>query len=131
MIDALGHEAAASGLASNLTQSCALYSVAAALLPLAGRPLYSALGLGWGNSLLGFLALAFVQFRGCSTDTARNSGSRRPWWLCKFRYFNAIGTRRHRYADYPTPRSLSAAQDEGHLKRIEGMDSGVIGYMNS
>ncbi|RHZ54901.1 MFS transporter [Aspergillus thermomutatus] len=56
LIDALGHEAAASRVASNTI----LRSVAAALLPLVGRPLYSALGLGWGNSLLGFLALLFV-----------------------------------------------------------------------
>ncbi|KAL1987122.1 hypothetical protein VTN96DRAFT_4728 [Rasamsonia emersonii] len=32
----------------------------AAFLPLAGPPLYSALGYGWGNSVLGFIALAFV-----------------------------------------------------------------------
>ena len=31
-----------------------------ALLPLAGPPLYSTLGLGWGNSLLAFIAIAFV-----------------------------------------------------------------------
>ncbi|KAI9711473.1 MAG: hypothetical protein M1820_002036 [Bogoriella megaspora] len=29
-------------------------------LPLAGPPLYSSLGLGWGNSLLGFIALIFI-----------------------------------------------------------------------
>ena len=56
LIDALGHEAASSGLASNTI----LRSITAALLPLAGRPLYSALGLGWGNSVLGFFALLFV-----------------------------------------------------------------------
>lgn len=56
LIDALGHEAAASGLAANTI----LRSIAAALFPLAGRPLYSTLGLGWGNSVLGFLALLFV-----------------------------------------------------------------------
>ncbi|KAL9615957.1 MAG: hypothetical protein Q9160_009117 [Pyrenula sp. 1 TL-2023] len=31
-----------------------------ALLPLAGPPLYARLGYGWGNSLLGFLALALM-----------------------------------------------------------------------
>ena len=31
-----------------------------ALLPLAGPRMFESLGLGWGNSLLGFLALAFV-----------------------------------------------------------------------
>ncbi|GAM42039.1 hypothetical protein TCE0_043f15654 [Talaromyces pinophilus] len=35
-------------------------SLVAALLPLAGPKMFDALGLGWGNSLLGFLALAFV-----------------------------------------------------------------------
>ncbi|RAL04138.1 MFS transporter [Aspergillus ibericus CBS 121593] len=38
----------------------ALRSLVGALLPLAGPKLFSSLGLGWGNSLLGFLALAFV-----------------------------------------------------------------------
>lgn len=31
-----------------------------AFLPLAGQPLYNKLGLGWGNSLLAFIALAMV-----------------------------------------------------------------------
>ncbi|RAH57950.1 MFS multidrug transporter [Aspergillus piperis CBS 112811] len=35
-------------------------SLVGAVLPLAGPKLFSSLGLGWGNSLLGFLALAFV-----------------------------------------------------------------------
>ncbi|KAL4874982.1 major facilitator superfamily domain-containing protein [Aspergillus karnatakaensis] len=35
-------------------------SLLGALLPLAGPAMFDALGLGWGNSLLGFLALAFV-----------------------------------------------------------------------
>lgn len=35
-------------------------SLVGALLPLAGQPLYQNLGLGWGNSLLGFIALAMV-----------------------------------------------------------------------
>jgi hypothetical protein len=30
-----------------------------ALLPLAGPAMYDTLGLGWGNSLLGFMAIAF------------------------------------------------------------------------
>lgn len=37
-----------------------LRSVVGALLPLAGPSLYSSLGLGWGNSLLGFIALLMV-----------------------------------------------------------------------
>ncbi|CAI7594678.1 unnamed protein product [Penicillium bialowiezense] len=35
-------------------------SLVGALLPLAGPAMFDALGLGWGNSLLGFVALAFV-----------------------------------------------------------------------
>ncbi|KAL4864419.1 hypothetical protein BDV12DRAFT_176186 [Aspergillus spectabilis] len=35
-------------------------SLLGALLPLAGPKMFESLGLGWGNSLLGFLALAFV-----------------------------------------------------------------------
>lgn len=35
-------------------------SLVGALLPLAGPKMFSSLGLGWGNSLLGFIALAFV-----------------------------------------------------------------------
>lgn len=45
---------AASAMAANTV----LRSLAGAFLPLAGPPLYEALGLGWGNSLLGFIALA-------------------------------------------------------------------------
>ncbi|TGO13042.1 hypothetical protein BTUL_0078g00510 [Botrytis tulipae] len=35
-------------------------SLVGALLPMAGPQLYSSLGLGWGNSLLGFIALLMV-----------------------------------------------------------------------
>ncbi|EHK50986.1 hypothetical protein TRIATDRAFT_94197 [Trichoderma atroviride IMI 206040] len=35
-------------------------SIAGALLPLAGPPMYKALGYGWGNSLLGFVTLALI-----------------------------------------------------------------------
>lgn len=35
-------------------------SLLGALLPLAGPSMFKSLGLGWGNSLLGFVALAFV-----------------------------------------------------------------------
>jgi MFS family permease len=44
---------AASALAANVFVRC----VFGVTVPLAGPPLYSSLGLGWGNSLLGFLAL--------------------------------------------------------------------------
>lgn len=35
-------------------------SIMGALLPLAGQSMYAALGLGWGNSLLGFIAVACI-----------------------------------------------------------------------
>lgn len=46
--------------ASALAASKVLQSVVGAFLPLAGRPLYDNLGYGWGNSVLGFIALAFI-----------------------------------------------------------------------
>lgn len=45
---------AASAIAANTV----LRSLVGAFLPLAGPAMYSALGLGWGNSLLAFIALA-------------------------------------------------------------------------
>ncbi|KAL8869865.1 MAG: hypothetical protein Q9174_003948 [Haloplaca sp. 1 TL-2023] len=45
---------AASALAANTI----LRSLLGALLPLAGRSMYNKLGLGWGNSLLAFIAVA-------------------------------------------------------------------------
>lgn len=45
---------AASAMAANTV----LRSLAGAVLPLAGGKMYQTLGLGWGNSLLGFIALA-------------------------------------------------------------------------
>ncbi|KIH90238.1 Major Facilitator Superfamily protein [Sporothrix brasiliensis 5110] len=47
---------AASALAANTV----VRSIAGAVLPLAGLQMYAKLGLGWGNSLLGFIALALV-----------------------------------------------------------------------
>lgn len=35
-------------------------SIAGGLVPLGGPSLYDNLGLGWGNSLLGFLGVAFA-----------------------------------------------------------------------
>lgn len=35
-------------------------SIVGALLPLAGLPMYERLGVGWGNSLLGFIAVALA-----------------------------------------------------------------------
>jgi multidrug resistance protein len=56
LIDIFGSETAASALAA-LSLSRSLFG---AFLPLAGPPLYEALGLGWGNTLLGCIGLAFV-----------------------------------------------------------------------
>ena len=55
LVDAFGIHAA-SALASNIT----LRSLTGAFLPLVAPPLYNRLGLGWGNSLLGFIAIAFM-----------------------------------------------------------------------
>ncbi|KAM0245868.1 hypothetical protein ACHAQJ_010426 [Trichoderma viride] len=48
------HVYAASALAANAV----VRSVAGAVLPLAGLPMYNRLGMGWGNSILGFIGLA-------------------------------------------------------------------------
>lgn len=55
LVDAFGIHAA-TAIAANITLRC----VTGALLPLAGPPLYDRLGQGWGNSVLGFIALAFL-----------------------------------------------------------------------
>ena len=46
--------------ASALAASTVLRSLVGAFLPLAGPALYDTLGLGWGNSLLGFIALTLL-----------------------------------------------------------------------
>ncbi|KAJ4302596.1 hypothetical protein N0V90_001485 [Kalmusia sp. IMI 367209] len=56
LVDVFGSEAAASALAANTL----LRSLFGAFLPMAGGPMYDALDLGWGNSVLGFIGLAFV-----------------------------------------------------------------------
>ncbi|KAL3466936.1 major facilitator superfamily domain-containing protein [Aspergillus heterothallicus] len=56
MVDAFGAEAAASALAANVV----LRLLFAAFIPLAGPSLYTDLGLGWGNSVLGFVGVAFL-----------------------------------------------------------------------
>jgi len=56
LVDLFGPEAGASALAANAL----LRSFGGAFLPLAGPAMYQKLGLGWGNSLLGFLAIAFI-----------------------------------------------------------------------
>lgn len=56
LVDAFGPEAAASALAANVI----LRLLFAAFIPLAAPSLYADLGLGWGNSVLGFIAVAFL-----------------------------------------------------------------------
>lgn len=56
---------AASATAANTV----LRSLGGALLPLAGPKMYAALGLGWGNTLLAFIALSCVPF---------------AWWVFRF-----------------------------------------------
>jgi len=46
--------------ASAVAVLTATRSLVGGLLPLAGQPLFESLGLGWGNSLLGFLALSCI-----------------------------------------------------------------------
>lgn len=46
--------------ASVLAASAILRCLFGALLPLAGNAMFDALGVGWGNSLLGFISLAFL-----------------------------------------------------------------------
>ena len=46
--------------ASGLAAITVIRSVGGALLPLAGLRMYATLGLGWGNSILGFVAIALI-----------------------------------------------------------------------
>lgn len=45
---------------SAIAASTILRSLLGALLPLAGRRMFDALGLGWGSSLLGFIAVVMI-----------------------------------------------------------------------
>lgn len=56
LVDAFGTEASASAMAANTF----LRSLFGTFMPLAGPPLYEALGLGWGNSLLALISLSFA-----------------------------------------------------------------------
>jgi hypothetical protein len=69
--------------ASGLAATTIMRSVMAAVLPLAAPKMYAALGIGWGNSLLAFLALACVpipffilkygeKMRGWNADIVKN-----------------------------------------------------------
>ena len=56
LVDIFGAHAAASAIAANNM----VKNVFGAFLALTAPPLYDHLGLGWGNSLLGFVCIAFV-----------------------------------------------------------------------
>ncbi|KAI9164004.1 Efflux pump radE [Paramyrothecium foliicola] len=51
--------------ASVIAAITVLRSLAGAMIPLGGLNMYDAMGLGWGNSLLGFIALALVPLPVC------------------------------------------------------------------
>lgn len=55
LVDAYGMYAASAVAASTVIRS-----LAGAVLPLAGRDMFAALGLGWGSSLLAFIAIAMI-----------------------------------------------------------------------
>ena len=55
LVDAFTLHAASAVAATTL-----LRNILGAVLPLVGPPMYDSLGLGWGNSLMGCIALAFV-----------------------------------------------------------------------
>lgn len=46
--------------ASAVAAPTVMRSLFAAFLPLVGPPMYQTLGLGWGNTLLGFVAFALI-----------------------------------------------------------------------
>lgn len=46
--------------ASALAANTVIRSIAGAVLPLCALKMYATLGLGWGNSLLAFIALALL-----------------------------------------------------------------------
>ncbi|KAI0149471.1 putative MFS transporter [Xylariaceae sp. FL1272] len=56
LVDCFGAAASASALAANML----IRSPFGAFLDLAAAPLYERLGLGWGNSVLGFICVAFT-----------------------------------------------------------------------
>jgi hypothetical protein len=46
--------------AAAIAANTELRSLVGAFLPLAGPPMYNTLGLGWGNTLLGFLCVLMI-----------------------------------------------------------------------
>lgn len=64
LVDAFPEYAASATAAGTIVRS-----IVGAVLPLAGPSMYAKLGLGWGNTLLAFLALACLPL---------------PFWLMKY-----------------------------------------------
>lgn len=56
LVDAFGSDASASAMAA----STLLRSLFGAFMPMGGPPLYAALGLGWGNTVLALICLGFA-----------------------------------------------------------------------
>lgn len=56
MMDMFGPQ----GVASALAATSLVRNASGSFLPLLAESLYRSLGLGWGNSVLGFIVLAFV-----------------------------------------------------------------------
>ncbi|KAH8178983.1 major facilitator superfamily protein [Sarocladium implicatum] len=56
LVEAFGPAGAASALAANTILRCLF----AAFIPMAAPSMYESLGLGWGNSVLGFIGVAFI-----------------------------------------------------------------------
>ena len=71
LVNAFDPNAAASALAANVI----LRLLFAAFIPLAGPSLYVNLGLGWGNSVLGFIAVMFLPVPLLFYATEGDSGS--------------------------------------------------------
>ncbi|CAI6337308.1 unnamed protein product [Periconia digitata] len=69
--------------AASVSAACTvLRSLVGALLPLAGPAMYDALGIGWGNSLLGFIAVACIPVPICFWifgERIRSSASKRQF----------------------------------------------------
>ena len=58
LVNLFGSEGAASALGANML----LRYISGTFLPLAGPKMYQTMHYGWGNSLLGFLALSYIPF---------------------------------------------------------------------
>jgi hypothetical protein len=64
--------------ASAIAGMTALRCLFGAMLPLAGPKMYQSLGLGWGNSMLGFLAVAFIPVPALLFKYGKNIRTRYP-----------------------------------------------------